>query len=316
MRHGQTLMIGAIVAMLSATVFLLANDIGDAGAKVLAVGLARDPLDRARSGDRIVLDPGQSNRLRIIGRHFDPAVTVVAGQANFSEIVIKQSSGIRIEGGTVVAPGGKSYGITLNGVDNIELAGMTVTGAHRGIVIGGARNLSITNVRLDGLISDGIDITQSQGIRISAVTCRNFSPNATQYNAAGKRVSAGDHPDCIQGWSKVGTAPVSDVSIEDVDAEGRMQGIFFGDKGPMGGFDRLTIRNNRIHVTYPNGIRLENARNSEVSGNRVSTLPGGFNPRHPERRNRTNIVVKGAGNRVCGNSIADFPGSPATDRCR
>lgn len=315
MRQSQTLMIGAILAMLAATGVLLADDIGQAGARLVRADEG-DMLARARAGDRIVLEPRDYGTLRVIGRRFDPAVTIVAGQARFSQIIVKQSSGVRIEGGTVIGPGGKSYGVTLNGVDNVQIDGMTITGAHRGIVIGGAHDLAIVNVRLDGLISDGIDVTQSQRVRISGAMCRNFAPNASQYDADGKRISSGDHPDCIQAWSKAGTAPVADVIVENVDAEGRMQGIFFGDKAPNGGFDRVIVRNNRIHVTYPNGIVLQNARDSVVTGNRVSTLPGGFNPRHPERRNRTNIRADGVGDRVCGNSIADFPGSPATDRCR
>lgn len=109
--------------------------------------------------------------------------------------------------------------------------------------------------------------------------------------------------------------------VENNDIDGVMQGVFFGNHVRNGvddgGFDRVIIRNNRVRVDHPNGIVLANGRNSVVTGNHVSTLPGAVNPRRPGARVRTMIRVGGGtNNQVCENIASDFPGSPFTFPCR
>lgn len=286
----------------------------DAGTRLVA------RLKSTRGGETITLAPGDYGVVKFPARTFQPAIRIVADKARFTGLVLRGVTGVTISGGTVNGPGGRSYGITIGDTRDLTLENMTITGAHRGIVLGQSDRVTIVNNRLTGLISDGIDIARASNITVRGNSCSNFSPTPTTFDAAGKRLTVGDHPDCIQAWSRPISAPTSDIVVENNRIEGAMQGVFFGNhvrKGvDDGGFDRVVIRNNRIRIDHPNGIVLMNGRNSVVTGNEVSTLPGSINSRRPDRPVRAMIRVKeGAGNRVCGNRIADFPRDLAARRC-
>ena len=186
-------------------------------------------------------------------------------------------------------------------------------------MLGKSSAVTLSNNKLTGLISDGIDIAQSRLVTVKNNSCRDFAPTATQFDENGKRTIVGDHPDCIQAWSRPASPPVADIVIENNSMEGTMQGIFFGNHVRNGvddgGFDRIVIRNNVVRVTHSNGIRISDGRDSIVTGNRVSTFPGPLNPRSG-RPNRSIINVAGERNLVCGNTIADFPASEPTRPCR
>ena len=276
-------------------------------------------LETAKGGETITLAPGEYGVVKFPARTYVPAITLMAGSARFTGLVLKKVEGVSINGGTVTGPGGRSYGVLINGARNITVEGMTITGAHRGIVLGRSDRVRVSGNTLTGLLSDGIDVSNASNVVVRGNTCRDFSPRPTTFDAAGKRLTVGDHPDCIQGWSRPPT-PMSDVLVENNDMEGKMQGVFFGNHVRNGvndgGYDRIIIRNNRVRVTHPNGIVIYDARDSIVTGNTVSTYPGPVNPRSG-RPNRSNIRVKdGVRTIVCGNRIADFPNTPPTRRCR
>lgn len=282
--------------------------------------LARD-LAQAKGGATITLAPGDYGAVAFPKRTFHPAVRLKAEDARFTALILKNVSGIAISGGTVTGPGGRSYGVTITDANDIVVNDMTITGAHRGIVVAKSDGVTIIDNHLTGLISDGINIASSRHIVIRGNSCRNFSPIRSIIDQQGKKVREGDHADCIQAWSRPLSPPTSDVIVENNDIEGEMQGVFFGNHVRNGvddgGFDRITIRNNRIRISYPNGIVLGNGRDSIVTQNSVSTLPGAVNLRHPESKVRTTIRVDdGASNQVCGNIAVDFPGSAFTRSCR
>lgn len=276
-------------------------------------------LANARDGEVITLSPRHYGMVRLRNRSFSPAVTIRAQGATFDGIDLRDVKGVTIIGGTVKGAGGRSRGVNAQSVENIELRDMTVTGAWVGMAMGGS-NIRIINNRLTGLISEGIHVPMSRNILIDGNICEKFNPNVTTYDNLGKVITKGDHPDCIQSWSRPKAPPAADITIQNNVMEGRMQGIFFGNHVRNGvndgGYDRIIIRNNRIKVMYPNAIMLADARNSVVTGNIVETLPGGKSPKPPFRPNKSDIRVSGENNVVCGNRVADFPTNPATRRCK
>lgn len=276
-------------------------------------------LRSAKGGETITLAPGDYGQVKVANRTFSPSVRIIAQGARFSSIVLTNVEGLAIDGGTVTGTGGRSIGINVRYGKSLSFQNMTVTGTHRGIAIGGSEDVLLSDIRLTGLISDGIDLPLSRRITVRRIRCSDFSPTPSSYDAAGKLTKVGDHPDCIQSWSRPKAPPVSDIVIEDCEMQGQMQGIFFGnhvrDGVDDGGFDRVRIRNNRIEVTHANGIALLDARDSEVTGNRVTTLPGAVNPRRPDSPIRTGIRVRGERNKVCGNAVAAFPRGPGTAAC-
>ena len=269
-------------------------------------------VESARAGSTIRLT-GDQGTLTLTGRTWKPAITIDASAATFTAIVLKNSSGVHIKGGTVIGPGGRSYGIHIQFSRDIAVEAMTITGAHRGIVIDRSQDLAIHNNQLTGLLSDGVDVAASQRVIVSGNSCSKFSPTLAAFNDAGKLVD-GDHPDCIQGWSRAPFPPTSDVTVTNNRADGTMQGVFFRDPGINGGFDRIVIRGNTLRTGLANAIYVEGARDVVVSGNRVSAVPGATHVRNGQQV-KAWIAFKTSTGTVCGNEIADFPTHAFTRPC-
>lgn len=275
-------------------------------------------LRQAHDGEVITLAPGDYGLVTVPQRSHAKPVVLDAAKATFSGIVIRKADGIAIRGGTVVAPGGKSYGIAIDRASHVTIDGMKITGAHRGVVVNMSSDIALTNNQLTGLISDGIDIALSRRMVVSGNSCRDFNPIWAVYDAAGKRLRDGDHPDCIQAWSRPTAPPSADIVVTGNDIEVTGQGIFFGNHVRNGvddgGFDRIRIENNKVRVGLPRGITLGNGRDSVVRNNDVSTIPGSVLPNNG-RPVHANIEVTGTGNLVCGNRVPAVPRNPATRRC-
>lgn len=277
-------------------------------------------LRQAKGGETIQLAAGDYGRLILPSRQFTPAVTLNAAAARFSGIVIRDGGGVAVKGGTIVGPGRGSYGVTVQESRDVAIDGMRIRGAHRGIVVGGSEGVRLENNQLVGVIAEGINVALSRQIVIRGNRCAEFTPTLTVFGADGRRLVEGDHPDCIQGWSRPKAPPMADVLIENNIAQGKMQGIFFGNHirngVDDGGFDRVVIRNNQVASMFANAIVLASARNSQVVGNTIETIPGAVNPKRPGAKIRANLRVTGEGNVVCGNKVADFPNHPGSSRCR
>jgi Periplasmic copper-binding protein (NosD) len=283
-------------------------------------GSASAMVANARAGQTLTLPAGNQGTLLIVNRNFSQPVRINASGSRFTAIVIRNSSGITIEGGSVVGPGGRSYGVHIDQSNGIRIANMAISGAHRGIVMGKSREIQIVNNQLVGVIAEGINIAQSQRVLVQGNVCRDFNPTVATYAANGSRITDGDHPDCIQAWSRPGWAPTGEVSIIGNTADGEMQGIYFGNMMRNGvndgGFDRVSIRDNRVRVSYSNGIVLAGARNSEVVNNHVLTVPGSVSTRDPSRTINAMLRITAAVNvRACGNVVEARPTTYGTARC-
>ncbi|KQT32266.1 hypothetical protein ASG29_10630 [Sphingomonas sp. Leaf412] len=275
-------------------------------------------LKSAKGGETIRLAPGDYGRVVFPRGGHSPAITVEATGATFEGLVLNGTGGVTVRGGTIRGTGGRSYGIGIRDSDGVRIEGMSITNTHRGVVVNESRNVALVGNELTGLISDGINIALSSHVLVQRNRCHDFSPNLAVFDAAGKKLRDGDHPDCIQAWSRPTRAPVSDVQVLDNVMEGNMQGIFFGNhvRGGVddGGFDRVTIRGNRIRVTM-SGIVLDDARDSEVADNQVSQFPGAIFATRPAFRLKPNVRVSGARNRACGNVVTTGGVNQGGGRC-
>ena len=249
---------------------------------IALVALAATPANFAqklavvRGGDTLVLAPGNYVEVAFRKRDFSPPLTIEAGTARF-RFVAENSSGIRVVGG-ILGPalgddpentwklGPLGYAAKVTRSRDIGFNGTTFADAVRGLVIHQSTDIKIDRGTLTRLKSDGINISSSQRVTVNRSTCTEFSPRK------------GDHPDCIQMWSRPGWAPTGNVTLTNNVSKGEMQGFtgFNHVRNGVddGGFDNIVIENNRITGTYPQGIALGMARNSRVVGNTTRTLPG------------------------------------------
>lgn len=276
-------------------------------------------LAAAKGGATIRLAPGDYGAVVVPPRAWSPAIRIEAAGARFAGLTLTKVDGVTFNGGEIVGPGGRSYGILVRQSANVRIEGMRIGGAHRGIVLDRSSDVAVVGNRLEGLISDGINVALSRRVLVQRNVCRSFDHTPAVYAADGSRLRDGDHPDCIQAWSRPEAPPVADVQVLDNDIEGRMQGIFFGNgrRGGKddGGYDRITIRGNRVTVAFPRGIALLDARDSVVTGNQVRTVPGAMLPNRPIPV-KANMTVTGERNRACGNIVASVPRSPLNAACR
>ena len=271
-------------------------------------------LAGARGGDRIVLEPGNYGSVRFSKRVFRPPITVDASQAQFTEVIIRDSTGVHIDSGTVISPREQERGMIIDFSRDVSISGMRFSGPRIAISVSRSQDVAITRNVFDGVRSDGINVAGAQRVQLIGNECRNFNPIPAVYDRTGKIVRDGDHPDCIQGWSIRGSPPTTDVTIIGNTALGFMQGIFFGNAG-QGGYDRIVVRDNRLQLSAFNGIFLQEARDSEVTNNMVRTLPGARMKQYPFRPVHTWIKVTGVRNRACGNRVDNVRLSDGTRSC-
>ncbi|NJR79371.1 right-handed parallel beta-helix repeat-containing protein [Sphingomonas corticis] len=275
-------------------------------------------LKSAKGGETIRLAPGDYGIVNFPREVHSPAITIDASGATFTGLVLNKVGGVTIRGGQVVGPGGRSYGISIRGSERVRIENMRISGAHRGIVTNESRDIALVGNALTGLVSDGIDVASSQRVLVQRNSCRDFSPNLAVFDAAGKKVRDGDHPDCIQGWSRSTLPPTSDVQVLDNVIEGRMQGIFFGNHVRNGvddgGFDRIVIRGNKVTVNM-NGIVLSGARGGHVRDNKVELWPELPFPERKNFRLRPSIRLLGEGIVACGNVVLPVPRAPGQGPC-
>lgn len=234
-------------------------------------------LAAARPGDRIVMAPGMYEPVVILDRQFSPPLTLDAGKARF-RLAIRRSSGVRVIGGELGPALGKDpentmklgplgYAASVSHSSDVGFSGTIFADAVRGLTIGKSSDVTVDRATLTRLKTDGIDIALSRRVTVTNSTCTDFTPRP------------GDHPDCIQMWSRPEEPPTSDVVLRGNTARGAMQG-FSGfnhvRKGvDDGGFDRITIENNTVYGTYPHGVALFAGRDSRITGNKTRALPGG-----------------------------------------
>lgn len=272
-------------------------------------------LAAAKGGETLVLAPGDYGLVRFPKDGFARLVTIDARKAKFAQLFLERARNVRILGGWVAGAPTDNYAVSIRWADNVTLDGMTISGAQRGVLVGESTNVRLANNRFTKLRSDGINIAMSQKVWIERNSCRDFTPIPAVFDAAGKMVRDGDHPDCIQAWSRPTHAPTSDITIVGNDIEGPMQGIGMFNHGNDGGFDRITVLDNRVKISFTHGVTVTGARDSVISGNTIDVIEGARLPNYPYYPVRPTSILEGSGNVGCGNRITALPKAPTARPC-
>lgn len=275
------------------------------GAIVATPATVASVLAAARGGDLIVLAAGDYDTITLPRVKFSTTVRIDASRARLSEVVIYEAGGIDWTGGRLVGEREQWWGVRVDFAERVRISGMTLSGAKTGIGVSRSTDVEVADNRFDGIRSDGVNIAMSQRVKILRNLCVNFDPVPTIYNAAGKVVTDGDHPDCVQGWSRIGYPLTADVTIEDNIANGLMQGVWFEDYGD-GGYDRIIVRGNNLTLGMFQGINILNGRDVVITSNRVRPVPGSRLPAHPHPVIRPWIRASGEKITLCGNKAESY----------
>lgn len=290
-------------------------NIGEESLRTAQPGNLAQVLATARSGDRIVLAPGRYGEVTIPRRTYKPAITIDAGQARLSGLTIFQAAGVNWNGGQLEGPRSQTWGLRIDFADHVAVTGMTLTGPRIGLLVSRSTDVDVLNNRFDGVRSDGVNIAMSQRVRIIGNQCVNFDPILPIYDLLGHLLLDGDHPDCIQGWSRVGYPVTANVTIANNTASGVMQGVWFEDYGD-GGYDGIVVRGNDFTLGMFQGINIRNGRGTVIINNHVRPVPGSRLPAFPFPLIRPWIRSSGERITMCGNYAESYPADdPANQRC-
>lgn len=260
-------------------------------------------LNAARAGDTIVLAAGDYAPLRLRSRDWTPAVVVDARAARLTGIRLDAVSGLTWRGGDFNGrDGSERIGFAAIKSRRLAIEGTTMHGYLRtGIAFTEVSDTRIANNKFTDMGSDGMSLAMSRRLVIDGNTCRAF------------KMSEKAHPDCIQLWSRPTAPPTADITIINNVIDGDMQGISMfnhaRDGVDDGGFDRVTVKNNRVRGTFGNGIALSSCRGCVVRDNVIETLP--------EHHDRVRLVIRGTGDvAACNNIARGTPVSQGQERCR
>ncbi len=312
-----------IAAGLAAGVFLLAGGAAQAETLTATPATIGQVIEAARPGQAVTLQPGDYPVLKIANHAWSPEIVVDAHAATFPGIVMKAVTGVSITGGKIAEPTGTGYGVLINDSHQVAVEAFDIVGARVGIVVSQSTDVKILDNAIHDNRTDGIDAPSNQRVTISGNRCFDFHPNPATYNPDGSLLQDGDHPDCIQIWSRPG-AIAQDYVINGNSANGSMQGIsgfnHIRNGVDDGGFDRITITGNKLMISAPNGIVFGGGlgcRDCIARDNVVETIPGSTAGR-PTRRFvvKANMRVSGPGAVACGNTIPAVPNNPAAAPCR
>lgn len=275
-------------------------------------------LSQSQPGDVVVLAAGTYGDVFLPARDNRSPITVDASQATVRTLTIRGTAGWIWKGGRIVTPLPPVAwrNVMIDNARRIEVSGVTLTGGHTGVLVTrGSSDILLRNNIATGLQSDGFNIATATRVTLSGNSCSNFVPIEPVYDASGKLLKDGTHPDCIMMWSEKDRPPTSDITIAYNRMSGKMQGIttFWH---PTLGRDkvyRVKAIGNVVDVTYWHGIMLDSTPGSEVRGNRVSSAAGARMLNAPYAPIRTWLKANEA--IACGNTVEDYPAGEGTTPC-
>lgn len=251
----------------------------------------------AKPGDTITLAQGSYDPLVLPKADNMPSITIDASQADLASVYFRSTNGWTISGGHTGARAGH-IGYSIDGSKRIKVSHANVEGIHVGMaVFRQSQDIELSDNTFRRQTSDGIDLTNSQGIRVLRNSCADFTPEPLA------------HPDCVQMWTRAGSPTLSDVVIDSNVATGMMQGINLFDHGNPQALN-ISVTNNNVTVGYWWGIALANIKNAVVTGNVVKTLPNSGN--RATARLTLSMMVDPT---FCGNVITSYPKALGQQAC-
>lgn len=265
---------------------------GHYGATTLR-GLKGITLDaRAATVTRLTLSEPQA--VRILGGTWDPgcAPGVRLGDCNGVALTVSAGREVSIEGAAFVASAAApadGSGLMIRGGGGVSLADLQFKGLEKGVRFIETDGLAVARVDCATQRIDCITLAGARNGLIEDVTCRDT------------KVSAKEHPDCVQAWTNPGGPTVANITIRRLVVVGDTQGVGFFD-GPFG---VVIVEDSVIATTRPHGLSVYDAADLRLRNNDVRTLPGA--------KHRTKIVSLGSTvTESCGNREAAYAGKRAT----
>jgi hypothetical protein len=327
----------AAAGRLAALVVMLAACTSSSGAATLKATPANFDaiVAKADSGDVITLAPGEYGPRELKDRHYSPSLVIDARGATIVGWTLKAVSGISFKGGLYrLAPGrvhprtgalvyghtlrfddardveiseatfegpgdpsisppvfGEGGGLAFLDGEDLKLSSSHFKGFKSAVALGNVDGFELVGNTFTGMRSDGIQVGSSRHGLIEGNDC------------SGTHVRSDEHPDCVQLWSRPPAPPTSDIVIRKNRVRGDTQGIGMFNHVRAGvddgGFDRITIEDNDIEVSYGQGIGLMAARDSIVRNNKIRSAP------HAKYRASLNVDARVA---RCGNVVAPGAG--------
>jgi len=187
-------------------------------------------------------------------------------------------SNLDVHGSLNENPQGDSSGISIMKSQNIVVENSEFYELRRGVGVAGSDGVVIEGNKFHDLQTDGVMVSDTSGIRISANEFWNFFP------------VEGDHPDAIQFLTKGTTKASENIIIENNlmwRGEGdAMQGIFMRDEVGTLPYKNVTVANNLLAGTGYQGISIGHGENLKVVGNELVSYEG--------KTNITWILIKNA----------------------
>ena len=289
---------------------LLTSACADHAATVTAnPGNAQSVITAARGGDRITLAAGNYEPIVVKNQQWDKPVTVDATAAQLQSVTFVSVANLVWRGGDFNGSDSLPYGFVVRTSTDVSFEGARVSHYMRtGLAFDRITGGRIAHNSFSDMGSDGMDVALSRRILIDGNTCSAFVP------------LPGAHPDCIQSWSRPSDPPTADLTIVRNTMDGSMQGISLfnhvRDGVDDGGFDRIVIARNKVHVSYPNGIAAYDCRDCVVRDNDVDTVPGSgyktsvrlFRGSVTVCSNKVPLVPASGGDRDCPRTLAEVPG--------
>lgn len=265
-------------------------------------------LASATGGDTIYLS-GTFPRVAMKGQYATP-LQIVATNAVVNSLELYGVKNVIVRGGTFDGLSLDAYyAVRIHDSNSVRLEGAKLTRARTGLNVLRSADVHIRGNSFQGLRSDGMNIVGSRSVMIENNVCSGTLPIPSVYDAKGKLVKDGDHPDCVQLWS-LPNYHTQDIVIRNNRAEGNTQGFWSnGRDGDGSGMDRVTIESNVVRNMWWNGIAMQNVRGASIRYNNVSAIPGTV--KFPGGAVISWISVLGQGNKICGNALASTLGSTA-----
>lgn len=265
-------------------------------------------LAAARAGDTIVLAAGDYAPIRLRNQKWTAPVIVEAKAARLTAVGLRNVSNLTWRGGVFNGGDVERSGLGMENSDHIVVDGTAMSHFTRnGIGMGRSSDIRVVGNTFSNMGSDGIDVAMSRRVVVDGNSCLDFLPTVKA------------HPDCVQLWSRPSDPPVADVTITNTTAIGEMQGITMfnhvrpdkeGKQVDDGGFDRITVTDNKLRIGQYHAITMQDCRNCVARNNVIETLPDRKNPRARAwlKFNRSTVAA-------CGNKVESFPDAPGTARC-
>jgi carbon monoxide dehydrogenase subunit G len=197
-------------------------------------------------------------------------------------------------------------GIVVNNSTGIKIVNNDISEFHKGITLGGVDGVEISGNSLNDLRTTPI----SGGGLNNVVVANNSASNLTPWQPGG----AGDHLDFIHFWtSSDQTTASTNFKITGntfLQGEGSATiGIYLDDNNNAKGFTKVAITENVIYSGNHQAIRLENVKDADVGHNTLLNGPDGTSSDAPQV-----ILTKGATANIHDNILGTTKnGTPEID---